>query len=319
MQRAQNPARTASRDAEAAAAEAVAPLLQLMLSIQTAERLLRHERARELSARALAAAESSQPHDSLVIAAMLGTLICACVRATVDTSLHGNQHEVFGAACRADDQLLALSRRCQALLSARWRAGSLLKPTLEEHAFFRCLQPDKEDANIIGAELYIRGTAEMLCCWPESDSRAEHDARVHHLHDALLALLALARHGSPDAAQSPTAFHFSIDIDIKTAIAANALLAAVFNDAAGDLRSLLRATYGLAQADEAALRHVAPLFKRHSDVCKQKLEDEAAETRASGAADVARHGLRRCALPSCGAQEPHPKLFKLCGRCRGAA
>jgi hypothetical protein len=34
---------------------------------------------------------------------------------------------------------------------------------------------------------------------------------------------------------------------------------------------------------------------------------------------LARHGLRRCALPSCDAQEAHPKLFKLCGRCRGAA
>jgi hypothetical protein len=30
-------------------------------------------------------------------------------------------------------------------------------------------------------------------------------------------------------------------------------------------------------------------------------------------ADVARHGLRRCALPSCGATEPHPKCYKLCG------
>jgi hypothetical protein len=37
------------------------------------------------------------------------------------------------------------------------------------------------------------------------------------------------------------------------------------------------------------------------------------------AADAARHGLRRCALPACDAQEPHPKLFKLCGRCRGVA
>ncbi len=37
------------------------------------------------------------------------------------------------------------------------------------------------------------------------------------------------------------------------------------------------------------------------------------------AADVARHGLRSCALPSCGATEEYPKTYKLCGRCRGAA
>jgi hypothetical protein len=34
---------------------------------------------------------------------------------------------------------------------------------------------------------------------------------------------------------------------------------------------------------------------------------------------VARHGLRTCALPECGATEPHPKAFKLCARCRSAA
>ena len=40
---------------------------------------------------------------------------------------------------------------------------------------------------------------------------------------------------------------------------------------------------------------------------------------AAAAADVARHGLRRCARPGCGATEPHPKAFKVCSRCRGAA
>jgi hypothetical protein len=40
---------------------------------------------------------------------------------------------------------------------------------------------------------------------------------------------------------------------------------------------------------------------------------------ALGAADVARHGLRSCALPACGATEQYRKTYKLCGRCRGAA
>jgi hypothetical protein len=43
----------------------------------------------------------------------------------------------------------------------------------------------------------------------------------------------------------------------------------------------------------------------------QTLERRAAE-------DVARHGLRACALPGCGATEPRPKTFKVCGRCRRA-
>jgi hypothetical protein len=43
------------------------------------------------------------------------------------------------------------------------------------------------------------------------------------------------------------------------------------------------------------------------------------EYRERAATDVARYGLRRCALPSCSATEPEPKFFKLCGRCRGVA
>jgi hypothetical protein len=34
---------------------------------------------------------------------------------------------------------------------------------------------------------------------------------------------------------------------------------------------------------------------------------------------VARHGLRSCALPACGATEAYQKTYKLCGRCRGVA
>jgi hypothetical protein len=42
---------------------------------------------------------------------------------------------------------------------------------------------------------------------------------------------------------------------------------------------------------------------------------------AAAAADAARHDLRRCTLRAelRRAKEAHPKLFKLCGRCRGAA
>jgi hypothetical protein len=43
------------------------------------------------------------------------------------------------------------------------------------------------------------------------------------------------------------------------------------------------------------------------------------EISARAAADVARHGLRSCALPACGATEAYQKTYKLCGRCRSAA
>jgi hypothetical protein len=85
----------------------------------------------------------------------------------------------------------------------------------------------------------------------------------------------------------------------------------------------MRATCGLMAAEETALRQLAERYKAFAEREEQHLpgrsEESAAAHRRAVAADTARHGLRRCALPSCGAQEAHPKLFKLCGRCRGVA
>jgi hypothetical protein len=52
---------------------------------------------------------------------------------------------------------------------------------------------------------------------------------------------------------------------------------------------------------------------------EKQLTNTTAAFAARAAADVARHGLRSCALPSCNSAEPAPKTYKLCGRCRGAA
>jgi hypothetical protein len=80
----------------------------------------------------------------------------------------------------------------------------------------------------------------------------------------------------------------------------------------------LRSVCGLTPGDEDALRQL----QQHNDALLQGTvsgADQLASVQERGAEDVARHGLRRCALPACGATEAHPKLFKLCGRCRGAA
>jgi hypothetical protein len=86
---------------------------------------------------------------------------------------------------------------------------------------------------------------------------------------------------------------------------------------------LLRGACGLSPAEETALRQLAERYKAEYERNRQQLPEVTEGLNARheqiAAADVARHGLRRCALPSCDAQEPHPKLFKLCGRCRGAA
>jgi hypothetical protein len=85
----------------------------------------------------------------------------------------------------------------------------------------------------------------------------------------------------------------------------------------------MRETCGLSAAEETALRQLAERHKTAYQRILQVMPDDMAGFNATqqqtAAADAARHGLRRCALPSCDAQEAHPKLFKLCGRCRGAA
>ena len=69
---------------------------------------------------------------------------------------------------------------------------------------------------------------------------------------------------------------------------------------------------------EAALRQLYAWLA--NEWCGEKQErDNAAVTAARqerAAEDLARHGLRTCALPSCGAAEPHPRFFKCCARCR---
>ncbi len=85
----------------------------------------------------------------------------------------------------------------------------------------------------------------------------------------------------------------------------------------------MRATCGLSAAEETALRQLAERHKAEGERIAQALpkflENVNTMHQQTAAADAARHGLRRCALPSCDAQEAHPKLFKLCGCCRGAA
>jgi hypothetical protein len=51
-------------------------------------------------------------------------------------------------------------------------------------------------------------------------------------------------------------------------------------------------------------------------IAAQMTLDDEAERRA---ADIAKRGLRECALPGCGAVETSVKEFKLCGACRAAA
>jgi hypothetical protein len=81
----------------------------------------------------------------------------------------------------------------------------------------------------------------------------------------------------------------------------------------------LRSTCGLSPADEAKLRKLHQKLMQGQDTRVELTKSARDALGARAAADVARRGLRSCALPACGATEEYPKTYKLCGRCRGAA
>jgi hypothetical protein len=85
----------------------------------------------------------------------------------------------------------------------------------------------------------------------------------------------------------------------------------------------MRAACGLTAAEETALRQLAArqegAYGLSAEQKRMLNERVNLQSQQAAAADTARHGLRRCALAACNAQEAHPKLFKLCSRCRGAA
>jgi hypothetical protein len=288
----------------AAAADTVAPLLRLRAMMQ-AVALARFARAVELSERALAAAEATLPDDSLVVAYLQKVVRHWRIHYTEDVlasvKTPGYFHALTAAWAR-DEQALALSQRCLALLHARWRAGTLFSLTPEEAAFFA----DGLQRSSAGAEVYVPCAGDAACCWPALRTPVEEEARVRGVHGALCTALDLHTRGD------------LLNVVCNTRDAMKNLLTYSMVGPPHGLVQQLRSVCGLTPADEIALREL----QQHNDALRQGTVSGAellASRQERSAEDVARHGLRRCALPACDAQEAHPKLFKLCGRCRGAA
>jgi hypothetical protein len=301
-----------------AAVATVAPLLQLKRAAKKADTLSRFARAEELYKRALAAAELALPYDSLVIAALLDELSTAHYRAS----------QVNPCSPAAAVERMEMMLRSIHLLHARWQAGTLFTPTAEEVAYLAEDEYPGLPAQMCGVFLYIPAANEVLetqrfrlPCTP-----AEAEVRLQGVYGALRAALEIDARGMLERDQRtgrawPASSASSVAISsVKTAV--HRLVTRALSYEAGMLLRM-RATCGLSPAEETALRQLAERCKaegeRFAQELPSKLKDADAKQQQAAAADLARHGLRRCALPSCDAQEAHPKLFKLCGRCRGAA
>jgi hypothetical protein len=287
--------------------------MQLKRAAKKAEKLSRFARAVELYERAIAAAELAQPHDLLIIAALLHDLVIAHCRVTQ-----------ANPSSSAAAERIQFYLRLLHLLHARWQAGTLFSPTAEETAYLVEDEYPHLPAQMCGAFFYV-DVAQQVMHLP--CTRAEAEARVRGVCGALRAALETdarrmlernPRMGqawqASSASSSPSVPH------LKSAV--HRLVTSVLSDEAG-LLLRMRAACGLTAAEETALRQLAERYKaeyqRQEQQLPQRKQAFNAVQQQAAAADAARHGLRRCALPACHAQEPHPKLFKLCGRCRGVA
>jgi hypothetical protein len=308
MQRAQAAsAHAAPLSAAATEALVVAPLVQLMGAADDAKNLLRLPRALELYERALVLAETTLPESTLLAATLLQqmmstrTSLAASGSAVLTTDAAGLAAHNW-RWCN-DEQLLRLSQRCLGFLRARWAAGTLLTPTTEEAFVAECFE---RTAETFGAEIFVGWAYEALVFWPQEAvlTLADGAQCLHGIHEALCA-----------AVQMRTGAHGCNEL-ILTLL--NGVLGAAL-EADGPWLPRLRDTCGLSQADEAKLRDLQHTLAQGESARREQLYNKRDALGTHAAADLARHGLRSCALPSCGATEEYPKTYKLCGRCRGAA
>jgi hypothetical protein len=170
--------------AATAAAATVAPLQQLKRAAEKADKLARFARAAELYKRALAAAELSQPRDSLIIAALLGVLSTA----------HTNAAQASPDSPHAVAERTDLYQRSFHLLHARWQASTLFAPTAEEVAYFLEDEYPFLPAQMCGAYFYITVTHYVAEKFPPR-TPGEAEARLHAVYGALRAALEMDARG----------------------------------------------------------------------------------------------------------------------------
>jgi hypothetical protein len=309
-----------------AAVTTMAQLAQLVNAGHKAHDYRRRARALELYERALAAAEAMLPHNSLVIASLLHTVSINRVKVRHYAACAGSDDAIMlttsavRAAMRDDAFAVQLTRRALVILHAHWRAGTLIDVlTPDEREYFAIVNGSGLEAvppnireraiDASGMDRYIMCAHDAVVMWPPplGDTAAEDMAvRVNALHCALSAAVQWGR-------SSGTTPYGHITVTML-----HTLLTLAVSSAADGWLLRLRATCGMTRDEEVQLRGLSSDISGLLAGCERVKDEYHVMERQRAIDDVARHGLRRCALPDCGAVEPHPKAFKVCSRCRGA-
>jgi hypothetical protein len=308
-------ARAAASNSDDAAAT-VAPLAELWRRSAASAKLQRTARALELARRTL-------PPNNLVAAWITGDVL-------VLHTLRGHEEDVASIAASggysvefdvgvwdSDPRLTTLSCERLAACCARFEAGTLFAPTLEEQAFFSALVdlPDMPQPERFGEEFLLFLTNDAVGMFAIPDVK-QFEVLSAGINATLLIALTLDRRGQLDpwmrkreAVRLNLARVLNYALGENTAEAKRAQCADIQSHffppvAEAELRRLQARLPTAAQIRDKKPSHVDPA--------------SLAASNARAAADVARLGLNTCAFPTCGAKEPHPRFFKCCSRCRTA-
>ena len=305
-----------------AAAATVAPLLALWRRSRELHQLRRLERALQLAERALEQAQRTLARGNLVAPWMLDNVLYQRVHIGNEklaaTAGAGHMLETAGVAWASEARLKTWSHDQLATCCARLEAGTLQTPTPEERAFFGT--PGLLNApplERLGDEALLSATVEAVTTWNPVTPQELALLRTG-MEGTLQAALALDAQGELVAwMQKRELVRYYVPVMLECALVGQG--ANTPSGECGRVQLLL-----LSPACEAAARRLQArlqkVFEPHvSELGHSQWVGHAnvlAAWKERGDADVARHGLRACALPSCGAAEPHPRFFKCCSRCR---
>jgi hypothetical protein len=218
---------------------------------------------------------------------------------------------------------LLLSRKALMLCDARFRAGTLFTPTPEERAFF---SRGDTPLQLDGPLSYLTCAFDALWRWPQTTPPLTPEAdetRLRAVHGALRAALEMDARGFLNCSAATMRMLEGVPMYAVSAVSCllQPLLTGMVDASGAKPWHRLRAVCDISDADEAALRQLLQRSVAHVDdinAAFSRIGDErAVATRQRATEDLARFGLRACALPECGAMEPQPKTFKVCSRCRG--
>jgi hypothetical protein len=311
-------------DLLAVARARVAPLLEYVNAINTSAH--RPLKQRQHAWRGLEAARASLPADSFIIVDFLLQVVTTwqLPERFEDNFVNGQASFAAEEVAWVEDKehTLERSREAAALLAARHAAGAFYDASAEESAW-TALGEASLGGSGGGAQLALSSLTHMLQRWPDALRRGAEGRRLLALAVRVMAEVEARGHVarcSVTGVAWPPRRGYSNNVDVLT----------MRLQAIPDVAALTRAA-----CDAAAMRSLRERAARFAGgaggpmAALDTLGLAGAVHRAALAADFGRlaeragedrekHGIRRCALPSCGAAEPHAQAFKVCSRCRAA-